>query len=226
MSGRAGFACNSCGPEEGRRPQNKTCSPHQHEHSPPVHASVQVLRRTRMYIMCTHACSQNAGKKGSHDHGHKAVGTGRAQADGSFSGGLPTCIGNPCTNALPENPTVNSSGRWTGSHLMRERRLQRADHGTVVPGQEHLESRVQQCESRSPACRVLNRPTPPSPAMLQAVPCLPASDLSGFLLGSVPSCTASPCPSISFPSSLQSTCSGSLAQRSSACVAVLRCYLW
>lgn len=31
------------------------------------------------------------------------------QADGSFSGGLPTCVGNPCDQTLPDNPTVNST---------------------------------------------------------------------------------------------------------------------
>ena len=31
------------------------------------------------------------------------------QADGSFSGGLPSCVGNPCDQSLPNNPTVNSS---------------------------------------------------------------------------------------------------------------------
>lgn len=34
----------------------------------------------------------------------------QCEADGSFSGGLPTCVGNPCNMGLPNNPTVNASG--------------------------------------------------------------------------------------------------------------------
>lgn len=37
--------------------------------------------------------------------------SGFRQADGSFSGGLPTCVGNPCNMGLPNNPTVNASGQ-------------------------------------------------------------------------------------------------------------------